>query len=99
MPIKTFEIEVAQKVIIKLDTDKFTPEFMEEFSDNFYAMYSIEDHVEHLAQLEARGILNDDFIEGYGPPQDMGISVVDTTVTEMQIIDSYVLADDIGNDK
>lgn len=78
--IKTFDVEVRQRVRVKLDASKFTDEFQAEFRRHFFPLYGLEDHAEHLAQLVARGVaeLNADlpkeFVEGYGPIGEMGIS-------------------------
>lgn len=48
---------------------------MQEFRDTFYNFDTIEEHMEHIGQLVARGIWNDDFVEGYGKPSDLGIEV------------------------
>jgi hypothetical protein len=64
---------VSIEVEVEIDDAMFTDAFMEEFRESFYPFHSIEDHVEHIAQLEARGMLNS-FTEGYGPISDMGIS-------------------------
>lgn len=67
-------VEVRQTVRVNVDESKFTPEFMAEFRASMYPFTSIAQHVEHLAQLYARGIYSDDsFIEGYGPAKDFGI--------------------------
>ena len=78
--LQTFDIEVRQTVRVKLDPARFTPEFMTEFRANFFPLYGLEDHAEHLAQLVARGVaelspyLPKEFVEGYGPIGEMGIS-------------------------
>ena len=65
---------------VKLDPAKFTPEFMADFRRDFYPLYGLDDHAEHLAQLVARGVaelspyLPKEFVEGYGPIGEMGIS-------------------------
>lgn len=65
---------VTQQVSVEVDEARFTPEFMAEFRASMYPFTRIEDHIEHLAQLYARGIYDDDsFIEGYGPAKEMGI--------------------------
>lgn len=47
----------------------------EEFRQSFYPFFTLEDHLGHLAQLFTRGIVdNGEFIEGYGPAKEMGIS-------------------------
>ncbi|TWB61655.1 hypothetical protein FBZ98_1011000 [Rhizobium sp. ERR 922] len=63
---------VSIEVEVEIDDSKFDEAFMAEFRDSFYPFYDIEDHIKHIAQLEARGLL-DDFTEGYGPIKDMGI--------------------------
>lgn len=63
---------VSIEVEVEIDDAMFTETFMEEFRESFYPFYDIERHIEHIAQLEARGLL-EDFTEGYGPIKDMGI--------------------------
>lgn len=73
------EIDVNQMVRVKVDEAKFTPEFMEEFRQYFYDFYTLEDHLQHLAQLTARGIIQTPcFIEGYGESVEMGIETETT---------------------
>lgn len=71
----TKEYEVTGFVRVTVDESKFTPEFMAEFRESFFPYETIEEHLEHLANLFARGVVDnsDTFIEGYGPPQEMGI--------------------------
>lgn len=71
--MKTFEVEVTQVVHLTIDETKFTKEFIEEFSSYMFHTDCIEDHIKHLSQLAAREMLDYDFIEGYGDPQDFGI--------------------------
>ena len=66
-------VTVTQQVEIEIDESKFTDEFMAEFRQHFYPFTSIDDHIQHLAQLEAHGILSSSFVEGYGPPEEFGI--------------------------
>jgi hypothetical protein len=73
--MKTYTVEVHQTIKVTVDESKFDDAFMREFRESFFPFDTIDEHVEHLAQLEARGIA-DDFIEGYGPAKDMGISLV-----------------------
>lgn len=70
-------VEVTQYVTITVDETKFTPAWMEEFRQQFYSFEFIEEHLEHLAQLFARGMIHEfsSFIEGYGPPREMGIKI------------------------
>jgi hypothetical protein len=63
---------VVFEVEIEIDEAKFDKAFMAEFSESFFPFFDIEDHVKHLAQLQARELL-DDFTEGYGTIKDMGI--------------------------
>jgi hypothetical protein len=67
-------VRVSQDVEVTIDPAKFTPEFMAEFRESFFDFDTVAEHIEHLAQLHARGITDyDEFIEGYGPARDMGI--------------------------
>jgi hypothetical protein len=63
---------VSIEVEVEIDDAKFDEAFMTEFRESFYPFYTVKQHVEHIAQLEARGLL-EDFTEGYGPNKDMGI--------------------------
>lgn len=76
--LKTFTVEVTTRVEVTLDVSKFDEAFMEEFRGSFYSFDTIEEHAEHIGQLEARGLIDttwerNDFIEGYGPAHEMGI--------------------------
>lgn len=64
---------VFMEVEVTVDETAFTPEFMAEFEANFFPFDTIEDHICHIAQLEAREVLRRDFTEGYGPLSKMGI--------------------------
>ncbi|MGX5776498.1 hypothetical protein [Methylorubrum zatmanii] len=64
-------------MLVTVDETKFTPEFMEEFRKSFFPFHTIDEHIGHIGQLAARGMLRDDFIEGYGPPAAFGIKVSD----------------------
>jgi hypothetical protein len=81
-------VAVDQIVEVEVDETKFTEAWMAEWRQSFYNFHSIDQHLEHIAQLEARGILNRDFTEGYGPLADMGIKakVIDQT---MDILGDY----------
>lgn len=79
------QVEVRQIVEIQHDAAKFTPAFMEEFARSFYAFTTIEEHLDHLAQLWARGLIaefGDPFIEGYGKASEFGLKF-DTKLVEM----------------
>lgn len=68
------QVIVTQVVEVEIDETKFTPDFMAEFDRTIFAA-DLDRHFEHLAQLHARGIFDEftGFIEGYGPPAEMGI--------------------------
>lgn len=80
----SFQIDVE----LSIDKSKFDQEFMDEFKKSFYSLENINDHVEHLAAMYLRGIVdNRNFIEGYGEPEEMGIEFhnydfIDTDVSE-----------------
>lgn len=86
MDKKTYDVEVIMKVRVTVDQEKFDESFMDEFRQSFYPFCELEDHVEHLAQLKARGILSENFIEGYGPAAEMGIEVSEADVIELAIL-------------
>lgn len=80
--MKTFFVDVTQTVKVELDETKFTDEFFDEFN-RYITDYGtdLSKHAKHLAQLEARGMMDfgDSLIEGYGHRSEFGIttSVVD----------------------
>lgn len=87
----TFTVDVTQRIEVNLDETKFDEAFMAEFRESFYSFDSIEEHAEHIAQLQARGIVDlegyfssREFIEGYGLAKEMGISarVIDTEIEQ-----------------
>lgn len=87
---QTFVVEVTSEVQVTLDESRFDAEFMKGFREAFYQFNSIEQHARHLAQMQARGLLDEPqltnkFIEGYGPANDMGIEIV-TIDCETQIV-------------
>jgi predicted lipid-binding transport protein (Tim44 family) len=69
----TFDVEVT------VDETKFTPEFMENFRKYFAEFEDLDEHMEHIATLAAREML-DDFTEGYGELSSMGIKAKVTDV-------------------
>lgn len=88
--MKTFTVEVTQTVTVTLDETKFDEVFMQEFRDSFFNFDTIDEHAEHLAQLEARGITDEfgqNFIEGYGPAAEMGIKMAVVGV-DMDIVET-----------
>lgn len=72
---KTYRVEVVRTVEVTIDETKFTPEFLEEFSEYIGSeIHDIPSHIEHLGWTFAAGRADDDqFIEGYGPAKDFGI--------------------------
>lgn len=73
----TQDIDVTIHVKVTVDESKFTPEWMEEYRKYFYEYYTVEEHMNHLAFLAATGQIAEwpQFIEGYGPSEEMGIKV------------------------
>lgn len=72
-------VEVRTTVEVAVDDSKFTPEWMRSFRESFYSFHRLDDHLQHLAQLAAREIIyqpqvTNDFIEGYGNANGMGIA-------------------------
>jgi hypothetical protein len=74
---KRFQVEVVQTLDVTVDESKFTETFMADFRKSFYDFHTIDDHVKHLAQMYARGIVTPftRFIEGYGTPEDIGLDI------------------------
>lgn len=72
---KTFQVLLETQVEVEIDETKFDEKFLKEFSEVYYNFITtIDDHLEHLAQLYVRGLAdNYSFIEGYGDTSDMGI--------------------------
>lgn len=77
----TFIVNVESEIQVTIDDSKFSPEFLANFRERFYPFSSLEQHACHLAQLQARGLIDEPhvtnkFIDGYGPANDMGIETV-----------------------
>ncbi len=85
----TKRVIVSQVIEVTVDDTKFTPEFFAEFEATMYPYDTIDRHIEHLAQLYARGVVDQgDFIEGYGPSEGMGIEFsVEPWSVETEIIE------------
>lgn len=67
-------VTVTQQIGVTIDETKINKFFIEEFKRDFYNFNTVDDHIEHLVQLYARGLIdNHSFIEGYGEAKDMGI--------------------------
>lgn len=71
--IHKFIVTVESQIEVELDGEKFDDTFMEEFRASFFPFVDLIDHAEHIGQLSAREMLDEDFTEGYGPLADMGI--------------------------
>lgn len=67
------KVQVVFEVEVTVDESKFTPEWLAEWRESFYNFHSVEDHIEHIAQLAARDALHPNFTDGYGALADMGI--------------------------
>lgn len=77
--MKEYEVEVTQTVKVRLDETKFTPDFLTGFAEGMFPLDGLEGHAKHLAQLTARGMIDDldpnPFVEGYGLLSEMGIKL------------------------
>lgn len=88
-----YRVVVTQFVEVEIDESKFDDKFMEEFRESFYQAYDIIEHVEHIAQLQARGVIDlectPEFIEGYGLSNEMGIKArnVELEITDVEILE------------
>lgn len=85
------EVIISQVLLIEIDETKFTDQFMEEFRQSFFPFDTTDEHFEHIAQLQARGVIDlefnpTEFIEGYGPANEMGIKLIRS---ELHVEDSY----------
>ena len=80
-------VEVTQTIEVTVDETKFDAESMAEFRDGMYPFVNIDDHIKHLAALEAQSYISHGaaFIEGYGPMNEMGIRVT-TDGLETEIV-------------
>ncbi len=76
MSIKEYSVEVTTYLTVKIDEDVISDEFNEVFSDGIFPADCSEDHAEHLAEMETRGLIGfDRFVEGYGDLMDLSCSV------------------------
>lgn len=71
----TYTFQVTSTVEVKLDPEKFTPEFMREFNESITQMDGLEDHARLLACLAADGRIDmfTKSYEGYGELAALGI--------------------------
>jgi hypothetical protein len=72
------KVRVEFEVEIDYNKTSFSKEFMEAFRGYMYPFHTINDHLEHLAQLKVRGLAEDDeFVEGYGEIKEKrGITMI-----------------------
>jgi len=78
-------VTVTFDVSVEVDESKFTDDFMQNFKRYFYELDTIDEHAEHLAQLETRGLIDDNFVEGYGDLSEMGIKIkVNDIISEIE---------------
>lgn len=74
---RKFEVEVTRTVVVEVNESKFTEEFMENYRGYIdSSFYDLEDHIKQLGWLFGAGRINGsekEFIEGYGPANEMGI--------------------------
>lgn len=87
--MRTYTVDVIQRVKVTLDETKFTPEFCKEYNETITYRggddgdigWALQNHAEHLAWVHASGLEALDyhtpaaaaFVEGYGPAHEMGI--------------------------
>lgn len=77
--MQRYQVAVHTDFKVEVDETKFTEDFFAEFSKSFFFMDSVGEAVEHLADLFARGMIRgeeNEFIEGYGPANEMGIRFI-----------------------
>lgn len=68
-------VKVISTVKVIVDETKFTPQFLKEFRECFCDLQTIDEHIQRLAKLKVGGYCDQDFVEGYGSQEDMGISL------------------------
>ena len=77
---KTYYVTLEYVVDVEVDETKFTDQFMEEYSISITKRTTIDEHMQNLAIMYARGLIDyypfpDAFIEGYGKMSEMGIKL------------------------
>ncbi|MCZ7886021.1 hypothetical protein [Agrobacterium salinitolerans] len=79
--MKTFVVDVTQRITVRIDETKFTEEVMEGFNlcitDFGTDESAFEEHAKHIASLAASGTDFEPhyFVEGYGYARNAGIDV------------------------
>lgn len=74
-----YQVATHSDFKVEVDETKFTEAFFEEFSQSFFFMDTVQEAVEYLADLFARGMIRgepNEFIEGFGPADAMGIRFI-----------------------
>jgi hypothetical protein len=71
----TRKLTVTGDFAVTVDESKFTQAFLEEFSSFMFPVDSVDDCIDHLGLMFARGVIDGStkFIEGYGDVAEMGI--------------------------
>lgn len=86
MTVREFEVEVTQVVKVQIDDEKINEDFNRVFSSYMWDVNCIEDHVKHLAQMEARGLIDcDGYVEGYGRLPEIGCASRALKVSHIKI--------------
>lgn len=101
---RKFNVEVTRSVEIEVDDEIIDQEFMDDFKEHFFDLETIEEHVEHIAEVYVRGTFQysplprgmvgmKPFIEGYGLLYETnGITLTDKDQIE------YTNVEEITND-
>ncbi|MEI6424082.1 MAG: hypothetical protein WCP55_17840 [Lentisphaerota bacterium] len=79
-------VRVTFDVEIDYPTGFFNNKFMKDFRGYMYPFMTINDHLEHLAQLEVRGLANK-FVEGYGKLSEKGIEMK-SEILDIEVLDN-----------
>lgn len=81
------KVRVEFEVEIDYNGDSFNKEFMEAFRGYMYPFHTINDHLEHLAQLKVRGLADDnEFVEGYGILKDKRGITMESELTHIEVL-------------
>lgn len=81
-------VKVTVLIDVEIDETKFTPEFMEEYRENFSNYDTLEEHIQQLAYLGVREEpMTNAFLEGYGTMNEMGIKLSEPSYEEIEVLD------------
>lgn len=80
-------VQLIVEIDVEVDEAKFTPEFMETYRSYINrTAYDIDDHIKQLAYVGVRDEPSGfDFVEGYGPIDQMGIKIGEPDFVEIEI--------------